>query len=110
MQRLTTFIASAVMIWRARPHAVALVLLAVTFVSLNLFSNLMLRNARLDLTENGLFTLSDGTRNIVAGLKEPVRLKFYYSQSIATDQPGLRIEAQRVRDRLRARVPDGVLV
>ena len=100
MQRLTTFIASAVMIWRARPHAVALVLLAVTFVSLNLFSNLMLRNARLDLTENGLFTLSDGTRNIVAGLKEPVRLKFYYSQSIATDQPGLRIEAQRVRDML----------
>ena len=87
-------------IFAARPHGVALVLLALIFVSLNLFSNLALRNARLDLTENGLFTLSDGTRNIVGALKEPVRLKFYYSRSIAADQPGLRVEAQRVRDLL----------
>ena len=87
-------------IFAARPHGVALILLALIFVSLNLFSNLALRNARLDLTENGLFTLSDGTRNIVAALKEPVRLTFYYSRSIAADQPGLRVEAQRVRDML----------
>ena len=56
-------------IFTARPHGVALVLLTLIFLSLNLFSNLALRNARLDLTENGLFTLSDGTRNIVAGLQ-----------------------------------------
>ena len=87
-------------IFAARPHGVALALLALIFVSLNLFSNLTLRNARLDLTENGLFTLSDGTRNIVADLQEPVRLKFYYSRSIAANQPGLRVEAQRVRDML----------
>ena len=83
-----------------RPHALALILLSVIFVSLNLFSNLALRNARLDLTENGLFTLSQGTRNIVAALDEPIRLKFYYSQDIAANQPGLRVEAQRVRDML----------
>jgi len=83
-----------------RPHGLALILLGVIFVSLNLFSNLALRNARLDLTENGLFTLSQGTRNIVAALEEPVRLTFYYSQDIAANQPGLRVEAQRVRDML----------
>lgn len=83
-----------------RPHALALVLLAVMFVCLNLFANLALRNARLDLTENGLFTLSDGTRNILADLREPISLSFYYSQSIAGEQPGLRVEAQRVRDML----------
>ncbi len=83
-----------------RPHAVGLVLLAIIFISVNLFANLTLRNARLDLTESGLFTLSDGTRNILRGLQEPVRLKFYYSQSIASEQPGLRVEAQRVRDML----------
>ena len=87
-------------IFTARPNGVALVLLTLIFLSLNLFSNLALRNARLDLTENGLFTLSDGTRNIVAGLQETVRLKFYYSRSIAANQPGLRVEAQRVRDML----------
>ncbi len=83
-----------------RPHTVGLVMLAIIFISLNLFANLTLRNARLDLTENGLFTLSDGTRNILRTLEEPVRLKFYYSQSIASEQPGLRVEAQRVRDML----------
>ena len=83
-----------------RPHAAMLVLLAVLFVSLNLFANLTLRNARLDLTENGLFTLSDGTRNILRNLREPINLAFYYSQSIAGEQPGLRVEAQRVRDML----------
>ena len=29
-----------------------------------------------------------------------MRLKFYYSRSIAANQPGLRVEAQRVRDML----------
>ena len=42
----------ALKIFTARPHGVALVLLTLIFLSLNLFSNL-LRNARLDLTENG---------------------------------------------------------
>ena len=45
-----------------RPHAAALVLLTLIFVSLNLFSNIALRTARLDLTQNNLFTLSQGTQ------------------------------------------------
>jgi ABC-type uncharacterized transport system involved in gliding motility auxiliary subunit len=96
----SAYLLPALAMLTARPHALALMLLAVIFLSLNLFSNLALRNARLDLTENGLFTLSDGTRNIVAALEEPVRLKYYYSQNIAANQPRLRVEAQRVRDML----------
>lgn len=83
-----------------RPHAAALVLLTLIFVSLNLFSNIALRTARLDLTENNLFTLSQGTQNILARLEEPVTLRFYYSQELAADQPQIRIFAQRVRDML----------
>jgi ABC-type uncharacterized transport system involved in gliding motility auxiliary subunit len=75
-------------------------LLAVIFVSLNVFSNLSLRAARLDLTQNNLFTLSQGTLNILARVEEPVTLKFYYSQDIAADQPKVQIFAQRVRDML----------
>ncbi|MBT5157909.1 MAG: GldG family protein [Rhodobiaceae bacterium] len=82
------------------PHGLALVLLAVIFVSLNVFSNLSLRAARLDLTQNNLFTLSQGTLNILARVEEPVTLKFYYSQDIAADQPKVQIFAQRVRDML----------
>ena len=82
------------------PHGLALVLLAVIFVSLNVFSNLSLHAARLDLTQNNLFTLSQGTLNILARVEEPVTLKFYYSQDIAADQPKVQIFAQRVRDML----------
>ena len=73
-------------------HGAALVLLLI-FVSLNLFSNIAAAQRRLDLTQNQLFTLSQGTRNILAKLDEPVVLKFYYSQEQAAEQPQIRIFA-----------------
>ncbi len=85
---------------RISPHALGLILLTIIFVTLNLFANVSFRAARLDLTQNNLFTLSDGTRNILRQLDEPVTLKFYYSQELAADQPGLRLYANRVRDML----------
>ncbi len=42
-----------------------------------------LTTARLDLTENGLFTLAQGTRNIIAKLQEPITLQFFYSKKVA---------------------------
>lgn len=95
----------------ARPHAAALVMLLAVFVSLNLFADLSLRMARLDLTQNRLFTLSDGTRNILGRLEEPVTLKLYYSQQLGADLPQVRIFAQRVRDLLEemAAQADGML-
>ena len=83
-----------------RPHILALGLLLVIFVGVNLFAAVFLRSARLDLTEQGLYTLSPGTHNILSRLKEPVTLKFYYSRDLAAAQPGLQIYAQRVRDML----------
>jgi ABC-type uncharacterized transport system involved in gliding motility auxiliary subunit len=85
---------------RISPHALGLILLAIIFVTINLFANVSFRAARLDLTQNNLFTLSDGTRNILGQLDEPVTLKFYYSQELAAEQPGLRLYANRVRDML----------
>ena len=40
-----------------------------------------------DLTEKRLYTLSDGTRNILSGLKSPITLKLYYSQVAAEKGP-----------------------
>jgi ABC-type uncharacterized transport system involved in gliding motility auxiliary subunit len=77
-----------------------LVLSAILFVALNTFSNVGFQNARLDLTERQLFTLSDGTRNIIANLAEPITLRFYYSEDVVTEIPALRAHAQRVRDLL----------
>jgi ABC-type uncharacterized transport system involved in gliding motility auxiliary subunit len=57
---------------------------------------------RADLTEERAFTLSDGTRQILAGLKSPVQVRFYYSQSDEAMPMGLKNYAQSVNDLLDA--------
>ena len=48
----------------------AIVLAAIAFVGFNIAIDAAVTTARLDLTENGRFTLSQGTRNII---DEPAR-------------------------------------
>ncbi|MEE3172646.1 MAG: Gldg family protein, partial [Pseudomonadota bacterium] len=43
--------------------------------------SLLPSHLRIDLTEDDLYSLSDGTRNIVANLERPVELMFFYSDS-----------------------------
>src|SRR5690242_3216106 len=56
--------------------------------------------ARLDLTEGNVYTLSPGTKKLLAGLQAPVRIKLYVSQGEAVPVP-LRSFAQRVEDTVR---------
>ncbi|HEY0834571.1 MAG TPA: Gldg family protein [Azospirillum sp.] len=78
----------------------ALALAAVLFVAVNVFSQAVLRNARLDLTADGLYTLSPGTKNVIAGVKEPITLKLFFSEKLAGEVPVLRTYGQRVRELL----------
>ena len=78
----------------------AVVLAAIIFVALNIASDASLTTERLDLTQNGLYTLSKGTRETLASLKEPITLKFYYSKKTAADYAQIRAYATRVRDLL----------
>lgn len=55
---------------------------------------------RMDLTEDGLYTLSDGTRNIVSNLTEPLEILFFYSDSATEDVPQIRSYATRVEELL----------
>lgn len=43
--------------------------------------------ARVDLTENQLYTLSDGTRSILGKLNQPIHLKLYFSRVAAMKGP-----------------------
>ncbi|MCH2102862.1 MAG: Gldg family protein [Planctomycetes bacterium] len=72
----------------------------VLFFSINLASSTLFRKARLDLTESGLFTLSDGTRAILEGMEDDVTLRFYFSKSMANDLTDLRDYARRVEELL----------
>ncbi|MDA0990943.1 MAG: GldG family protein, partial [Verrucomicrobia bacterium] len=55
---------------------------------------------RADLTEEKLYTLSDGTRNLLAKLEQPVTLKFFFSSSFAGMPVGLKLHARQVEDLL----------
>ncbi len=77
-----------------------LVVLGLLFIAAVVLSAALLRGARLDLTENRLYTLSDGTRAIVQRLDEPVQLTFYFSEHATGDIPQLRTYANRVRELL----------
>jgi len=73
----------------------------VLFLLVNAFSSKALTSTRLDLTENRLYTLSPGSRNIMGSLDEPMTLRFYYSDRLAADVPQIRSYAERVRGLLR---------
>ena len=77
-----------------------LLLAACLFIAITIIANATLTNLRLDLTENKLFTLSQGTINILGKLEEPIRLDFYYSQKALTGFPALTNYGNRVRDML----------
>lgn len=77
-----------------------LILAAILAVGLIILANTTLTSERLDLTQNKLFTLSQGTVNIIKSLKEPISLDFYFSRKTLVDFPQLMTYASRVRDLL----------
>jgi ABC-type uncharacterized transport system involved in gliding motility auxiliary subunit len=74
----------------------SLVLLLVLFIAVSMLSANLLRGLRFDLTENGLYTLSEGSRNIVDSLQEPVTLYLFFSEDASRDLPQIRSYARRV--------------
>ena len=80
--------------------AATFVVLAALFVGLTIVFGHAFKGARLDLTENRLYTLAPGTERLVGSLKEPVNLYFYFSQQASVAVPQLRAYAGRVRELL----------
>ena len=75
-----------------------LALVGILFIGITLLANTLLRNAQIDLTADKLYTISDGTENILRGLKEPVNLYLFFSERTATPIPDLKNYGVRVRD------------
>jgi ABC-type uncharacterized transport system involved in gliding motility auxiliary subunit len=76
-----------------------LIALAVLFLGIVMLSNVGIRGMRVDLTQNKLYTLSPGTQQVLAELKEPVNLYFYFSREAAAKQAPLVMPyANRVRE------------
>ena len=70
------------------------------FLAVNIIANQGLTSLRLDLTQNKLYTLSSGSRNILGQLVEPVTIRLYYSSKEFANIPQLLNYGKRVRDML----------
>lgn len=89
----------------------ALLLLAILFLALTMLSGAFLTGARLDLTEQRLYTLSPGTINLLQQIDEPVTVEFFFSEGASSELPMVRNFARRVQEMLdeMARRADGGL-
>jgi len=79
---------------RSAYSAGTLLLLAILFVTLTILSSVFLKGMRFDLTENGLYTLNQGTRNILKNMDEPVNLYLYFSEDVSRELPQFRSYAR----------------
>jgi ABC-type uncharacterized transport system involved in gliding motility auxiliary subunit len=88
-------------------------LIALGFVVAIVAANAWWRGVRIDLTENDLYTLGDGTQAVLDGIEEPINLYLFFSDEATATLPSLRAYATRVRemlDEFAANAPSGKLV
>ena len=76
---------------------IAALLGAVIFGSINIIAANALRGARIDLTQQRLYSLSEGTKAMVGGLAEPIRFRFFMSSGLTREAPQIAAFASRVR-------------
>jgi len=74
-----------------------IVFLLILFVSVNIWGSRLFNSAKLDLTEEKIFSISEATIEVLKSIKEPIRLSFYTSENLSVLGPDyislmLRIE------------------
>ncbi|GLQ92094.1 Gldg family protein [Dyella acidisoli] len=77
-----------------------LLALIVAYCSITLITSRWLAPERFDLTQDRLYTLAPGTRQIVDNVDRPLWLTLYFSQHATKDLPTLRSYEQRVAEML----------
>jgi ABC-type uncharacterized transport system involved in gliding motility auxiliary subunit len=70
-------------------------------IGINMLADARLANVQLDLTQGKIYTLSPGTRQVLAALKEPVTLRLFYSRQLGSTVPAYGTYADHVREMLR---------
>lgn len=73
---------------------------AIIFGSINIISSHVFRSARIDLTQQNLYSLSQGTKQLLSEIQEPVRFRFFMSSGLTKEAPQLAAFSQRLRSML----------
>jgi ABC-type uncharacterized transport system involved in gliding motility auxiliary subunit len=78
----------------------SLVLAVLFLFAINILASAGFNNAQVDLTQNKLFTLAEGSKKIIATIDEPITFRFYYSRKLGEVSPSHGNYSKRVRDLL----------
>jgi ABC-type uncharacterized transport system involved in gliding motility auxiliary subunit len=70
---------------------------AVILLAVNLIASSALRDARIDLTKERLYTISEGTRKTLRAIDEPVDIRVYFSKKLGEAAPSYGKMFERVR-------------
>ena len=85
---------------RRRVGIAALIVAALFFLALHVFSTETFRNLTLDLTEGQVYTLSAGTKEVLAAIREPVTLRLFISDDLIEQSPSFKDYAKNVQELL----------
>ena len=80
-----------------RYYLVAWLFLLIGFFGFNILANNTARQIQYDATAEHIFTLTDGTKDVLRQLPEPVVAKLYFSPILEQRNPDLRIMFDNVR-------------
>ena len=80
----------------------SIILSLVCFFAINIISNNSLKNFTIDVTSSKLYSVSDGTKNLISNLKEPIHLRLFMSSNLVKLAPQLSTYANRVESVLNA--------
>ncbi|MDP9138511.1 MAG: Gldg family protein [Pseudomonadota bacterium] len=70
---------------------------AIILLAVNLIASSALRDARVDLTRERLYTISEGTRKALRAIDEPVDVRVYFSKALGKAAPAYARSFERVR-------------
>ncbi len=79
---------------------ISLALAVVLFLAINVLTETAIKGVQFDLTEKSLYTLSDGTKETLAAVKEPITLRFFSTRQLTESTPGLTAYGERVQELL----------
>lgn len=68
----------------------------IIFFCVNIIGSLQFKRFGIDFTEDGIYSLSKGSYNIVEKSDEPIKLKLFFSNKIANGFPAIKAYASRV--------------
>ena len=75
----------------------SIIMAAIILLSVNVLTEINLRRSNYDLTEKQLYTLSEGTREVLTSIDEPIRVRLYFSATLGERVPLIKRYFDRVR-------------